>query len=210
MRSFYNLLASWGPLGILGFAAAESVGIPNPGGTDLLLVAMTAARPSQALLCALMAVIGSLVGTAVFFEMMRRGGEALLARRAAGGRGQKLSGWFKRYGIGTVFITGLIPIPGLPFKFFAACAGALGESRARFLLVLLAARIPRYFALACLGASLGDKSWPWVKSHTWQMAAFAAVLAAVLYLLMRALEARVQRRAAPVAFAEETPYRVAE
>ena len=204
------MLASWGPLGVLGFAAAESAGIPNPGGTDLLILAMAATRPSQALLYALMAVIGSLIGTAVFFEMMRRGGEALLARRASGRRGQKLTGWFKRYGIGTVFITGLLPVPGLPFKFFAACSGALGESRARFLLVLLAARIPRYFALALLGASLGDKSWPWIRSHTWQMAAAAAILAAGLYLLLRGLEARAQRRAAPAGFADEAPVRVAE
>jgi membrane protein YqaA with SNARE-associated domain len=210
VRSFYNLLASWGPLGVLGFAAAESAGIPNPGGTDLLLLAMTAARPSQALLCAAMAVIGSLAGTAVFFEIMRRGGEALLARRAAGRRGQKLSGWFKRYGVGTVFITGLLPIPGLPFKFFAACAGALGESRARFLLVLVAARIPRYFALAYLGASLGEKSWPWVKSHTWQMAAVAAILAAGLYLLLRSVDTRAQRRGAPAGFEDKPGYPVAE
>ncbi|HLH43987.1 MAG TPA: VTT domain-containing protein [Bryobacteraceae bacterium] len=204
------MLASWGPLGVFGFAAAESAGIPNPGGTDLLLVAMTAARPSQSWLCALMAVMGSLAGTAVFFEMMRRGGEALLSRRASGRRGQKLSGWFKQYGIGTVFITGLLPVPGLPFKVFAACAGALGESRTRFLLVLLAARIPRYFALAFLGASLGDKSWPWIKSHTWQMAAAAAFLAAGLYLLLRCLEARAQRCIAPGGCVEEAPARVAE
>jgi uncharacterized membrane protein YdjX (TVP38/TMEM64 family) len=72
----------------------------------------------------------------------------------------------------------------LPFKFFVACAGALGEKRARFFLVLAAARIPRYFGLAYLGAVLGDQSWPWVKSHTWHMAAFAVVLAAALYLLL--------------------------
>jgi membrane protein YqaA with SNARE-associated domain len=166
------------------FAAAESVGIPNPGGTDLLLVVMAAARPSQALLCALMAVVGSLVGTAVFLEVMRRGGEALLARRMTGRRTSKLTAWFRRYGLATVFITGLLPVPGLPFKFFVACAGALGEKRTRFFLVLAAARVPRYFGLAYLGAVLGDQSWPWVKSHTWHMAAFAVVLAAALYFLL--------------------------
>lgn len=185
MKRFHDLVVAWGPLGILLFAAAESAGIPNPGGTDLLLVVLSAARPSQAALCALMAIIGSIAGSMIFFEVMQRGGEALLAKRTASGRGAKLRQWFHRYGMVTVFISALVPLPGLPFKFFAACAGALGESRLRFLLVLLVARIPRYFALAYLGAELGEESWPWVKSHTWHMAVGAAILAVGLYFLIR-------------------------
>jgi LPXTG-motif cell wall-anchored protein len=183
VHRFYNLLTSWGPLGIGLFALVESLGLPNPGGTDLVLVLMTAARPGQAPLCALLAIVGSLVGTAVFFEIMRRGGETLLARRT--GPRAKLSEWFHRYGLATVFVTALVPIPGLPFKFFVACAGALGVSRLRFLLTLVAARIPRYFALAYLGAVLGDMGWPWLKSHTWYLVVGAAVLAAVLFIIIR-------------------------
>ena len=185
MKRFHDLVVAWGPLGILVFAAVESAGIPNPGGTDLLLVVVTAARPAQAALCALLATIGSIAGSMVFFEVMRRGGEALLAKRTAAGRGAKLRRWFHRYGMVTVFVSALVPLPGLPFKFFVACAGALGESRTRFLLVLAAARLPRYFALADLGAVLGEESWPWVKSHTWHMAVGAAVLTVGLYFLIR-------------------------
>jgi membrane protein YqaA with SNARE-associated domain len=183
---FLDRLGSWGPLGVLVFATVESAGVPNPGGTDLLLVVVTAARPSQAWLCALMAVLGSLAGSAGFFEVLHRGGEALLARRTARSPGvARFRGWFHRYGLVTVFISALVPLPGLPFKFFAACAGALGESRRAFMTVLAAARIPRYFALAYLGAALGDQSWPWVKSHTGYMAAAAAILAVGLYFLIR-------------------------
>jgi membrane protein YqaA with SNARE-associated domain len=185
VKRFHDLLVALGPIGVLLFAAAESIGIPNPGGTDLLIIVVTAARPTQAALCAFLAVIGSLAGSLVFFEVMRRGGEALLAKRTASGRGARLRQWFHRYGMVTVFISGLVPLPGLPFKFFVACAGALGETRTRFLMVLAAARIPRYFALAYLGAELGDESWPWVKSHTWHMAAGAIVLATALYILIR-------------------------
>jgi membrane protein DedA with SNARE-associated domain len=185
MKRFHDIVVAWGPLGIFLFAAAESIGIPNPGGTDLLLVVLTASQPGQAPLCALLAIIGSIAGSMVFFEIMQRGGEALLAKRTASGRGAKLRRWFNRYGLVTVFITALVPIPGLPFKFFAACAGALGESRIRFLWVLTAARVPRYFALAYLGAVLGEESWPWVKSHTWHMAIGALILAILLYVLIR-------------------------
>ncbi|MBV9397002.1 MAG: VTT domain-containing protein [Bryobacterales bacterium] len=194
MKRFHDIVVALGPLGVLLFAAAESVGIPNPGGTDVLVIVIAASQPSQAPLSALMAIIGSLAGSMVFFEIMRRGGEALLARRTATGRGAKLRRWFNRYGIVTVFITALVPLPGLPFKFFAACAGALGESRLRFLWVLAVARIPRYLILAYLGAELGEESWPWVRSHTWYMAAGAVVLTVLLYVLIRFAD----KRRAPV------------
>lgn len=187
MHRFYNLLTSWGPLGVGLFALTESLGVPNPGGTDLLLVLLTAARPREAPLSAILAIVGSLAGTAVFFEVMRRGGEALLARRA-GPRRAKLAEWFHHYGLATVFVTAAVPIPGLPFKFFVGCAGALGVSRLRFLLTLAAARIPRYFALAYLGAVLGDQGWPWLKSHTWHLVVGAVVLVAVLFLVLRSLK----------------------
>jgi len=185
MRHFWALVGSWGPPGVFATALIESLGIPNPGGTDVLLLAVTIASPSSAVLCALLAVAGSLMGTAVFFEATRRGGERFLAQRTTSGRGARFRTWFQRYGLVTVFIPALLPIPLLPFKFFAACAGAMGVSRTRFLLVLLAGRLPRYLGLAYLGAQLGENSLSWVKSHMWYLVAFAAILSLLLYALIR-------------------------
>lgn len=165
-------------------ATVESLGIPNPGGTDLVLILLTVARPLDAWWCASMAVIGSLVGSAVFFEVLRRGGERYLAQRTASGRGAKIRAWVQRYGLVTVFIPALLPIPLLPFKAFAACAAALGCSRRRFLLVLFAGRVPRYFGLAYLGANLGEDSWPWVQGHVWYMLGVAVVIFVALYALI--------------------------
>jgi membrane protein YqaA with SNARE-associated domain len=185
MRHFLDVLVSWGPLGILALSAIESVGIPNPGGTDWLLLVLTIARPADAVVCAAMAVIGSLAGSVIFFEIMRKGGERYLARNTASGRGLRLRAWFLRYGLVTVFIPALLPIPILPFKVFAACAGAMRVPRGRFLLVLAAARIPRYAGLAYLGASLGENSGPWLKDHIWHMLALAALLFLMLYGVIR-------------------------
>ena len=62
----------------------------------------------------------------------RKGSRALRLRRPR----RAFRTWFMRYGLVTVFIPALLPIPFLPFKAFAACAGALGVTRTRFLLVL--------------------------------------------------------------------------
>ncbi|MGA3204318.1 MAG: hypothetical protein ABSF12_17640, partial [Bryobacteraceae bacterium] len=124
MSHFWELLKALGPWSLLIVSTVESLGIPNPGGTDWLLVAMAIARPGDAALCAAMAVLGSLIGTAAFFDVMQRGGEKVLARYTSSERGARFRHWFQRYGLVTVFIPALVPLPFLPFKAFAACAGA--------------------------------------------------------------------------------------
>jgi uncharacterized membrane protein YdjX (TVP38/TMEM64 family) len=171
MHHFLEILKQLGPVGVLVLAMVESAGIPNPGGTDVLLLFMTAAR--------------SLAGSMFFFEVLRRGGEKFLAKYTASGRGQRFRVWFMRYGMITVFVPAILPIPILPFKAFCACAGAMGVTRKRFLLVLAAARIPRYAALAYLGSTLGEHSGTWLRDHGWYLLALGVVLAAALGLVVR-------------------------
>jgi membrane protein YqaA with SNARE-associated domain len=185
MRHFRDLAVSWGPLGIFLFAVIDSLGVPNPGGTDALLIVVSIADPSRWWLGATLAIVGSLLGSVGFLEITRRGGERYLLRFTATGRGLRFRAWFVRYGLVTVFIPALLPIPFLPFKLFAACAGAMSVSRTRYLLVIAAARIPRYLALAYLGATLGENSGAWLTGHAGWMAAFAIALFIALYALIR-------------------------
>jgi membrane protein YqaA with SNARE-associated domain len=189
-----ELLVQWGALGAFIIAAIDAAGIPNPGITDFVLIAAAIASPANAMLCATVAIIGSLIGGAIFFEITRRGGERYLLRYTSSGRGLKFRAWFLRYGLVTVFITALLPLPFLPFKFFAACAGACGESRLKFQLVLAAGRIPRYFALVYLGMTLREESTPWIKAHLLPMGVFAIILFAALYALVRFTD---RKRVAP-------------
>lgn len=193
MSHFWELLKALGPWSLLIVSTVESLGIPNPGGTDWLLVGMAIARPQDAAWCAAMAVLGSLIGTAAFFDVMQRGGEKVLARYTSSERGARFRGWFQRYGLVTVFIPALVPLPFLPFKAFAACAGAMGVPRWRFLGVLAVGRIVRYSSLAYLGVKLGtvDNSKAWVKAHTWHMVFIAAGIFLFFYLLMKYLDREV-------------------
>ncbi len=61
----------------------------------------------------------------------------------------------------------------------------MGIPRLRFLLVMLLARVPRYLALAYLGAQLGADSGAWLKDHVWHLLVFAALLAIALAMLAR-------------------------
>ncbi len=185
MRHLRDVLIAWGPLGLLILATLENAGPPTPGGTDWVLLFLAAARPDDAMLCAALATLGSLVGSAIFYEVMRRGGEKVLAKYTSSGRGRRFRAWTQHYGLVTVFVSALIPLPVLPFKVFVACTAAMGVSRKRFLLVLALARMPRYLALAYLGQHLGQDSWAWLGSHFWQLLGFAGVLGLALWALVR-------------------------
>jgi membrane protein YqaA with SNARE-associated domain len=185
MHHFLEWLKALGPLGVLVLSVVESAGIPNPGGTDLLLLFIAATRPETAMLSAALAIGGSVAGSMVFFELLRKGGEKYLLSYTLSGRGQRFRAWFLRYGLITVFIPAFLPIPILPLKVFAASAAVMGVPRIRFLLVILLARVPRYLALAYLGAQLGHNSGAWLKAHMWHLTAFAVVLSLALAALAR-------------------------
>jgi membrane protein DedA with SNARE-associated domain len=185
MKGFLQLLISWGPLGVFALAFIESIGIPNPGGTDALLLFVAIKRPDTAILCAVLATAGSLLGSAVFYEIVSKGGDKFLLRYTLSRRGKRFRAWAQRYGMVTVFISALLPLFFLPLKVFSACACAMGVSRTRYMLVMAAARIPRYAGLAYLGAQLGENSTAWIKGHTWHMAAFAVALFGILYALLK-------------------------
>jgi membrane protein YqaA with SNARE-associated domain len=188
MHHLRDVLVSWGPWGLLLLAALENAGPPTPGGTDVVLLLLAAARPSDAMLCATLATLGSLMGAAVFFEVMRRGGEKLLAKYTSSGRGARFRAWSRRYGLVTVFVSALVPLPVLPYKAFVACAGAMGVSRSRFMLVLVLARTPRYFLLAYLGQQLGENSGAWLKSHFWYLLGLAVLIGLASWAVIRRVE----------------------
>lgn len=184
LPQIFKTLLGWGPMGVVLLAAIDSAGIPLPEGVDLLLVSISVLDPSRAYLAASLAVIGSLVGNLVLFYAARKGGQAYLERKASSEKATKVRRWFQHYGLLTVFIPALIPIP-LPTKVFVLCAGALGVNPLSFGITILIARIPRYFGMAWLGAQVGEHSLDYLRAHLWELAAFAAGLFAFLYLLIK-------------------------
>lgn len=184
MKDLAAALVAWGPLGVLLLATLDSAGVPLPGGVDAALLLVSVLRPDKAWWAAAAAVAGSLAGNWILFSLARKGGEAYLATHTRSGNGLRLKRWFRRYGLVTVFVPALLVIP-LPMKIPVFCTAVFGVSRAKFLGVVAAARIPRYFALAWLGQQLGPDAGGWLKAHTWHLLAFAAALFAGLFLLIR-------------------------
>ena len=189
LKALFSTLTSWGPAGLFLLAIVDSAGLPLPGGIDALVVLLAVANPAAAYWSALVAVLGSLIGNYILYAIARKGGRAYLDTHATSRRAMKVREWFGRYGLLTVFIPTLLPIP-LPMKPFVLSAGALGVGPAAFIGVVTIGRLLRYTGLAYLGAQLGVHSMKYLKEHAWHLTGFAAALFVALYLMVRAVERR--------------------
>ncbi len=183
------MLSAWGPLGIFFLSALDSAGIPLPSAVDALLLVLAANNRAAAFLAAVLGILGSVIGTMILFFIARRGGKAYLDRKTASGRGALFREWFLHYGLLTVFVPALSPVP-MPMKLFVICAGAMGINPWSFFFTVLAARIPRYFGMAYLGMELGEGAWGYLILHKWAILAALGALFALLYGVISILERR--------------------
>jgi membrane protein YqaA with SNARE-associated domain len=145
-----------------------------------MLVLIAVQRPEVAWLCASLAVLGSVLGNTVLFWTARRGGRRFMSAATPQGRSGRFREWFRRYGLVTVFVPALVPIP-LPLKVFVISAAVTGTSFSEFLGVILLARSFRYFGAAWLGVRLGTGSGAFLKSHTLDFTVVALLLFVGLY-----------------------------
>lgn len=148
-----------GAVGIFALAVVDSsvIPIPLPGSTDLVLLLLTAFR-SQSIgspvLFASCAFLGSVIGGYSTWAAGKKGGEAALERLGKGRFVRRVEGWVKRNGLLSVALASLLP-PPVPLMPFLLAAGALGLSRARFLISYCAARAVRYGLVAWVGYKYG-------------------------------------------------------
>jgi membrane protein YqaA with SNARE-associated domain len=178
-----EILVAWGPLGVLLLSILDSSGVPVAGAFDALLILIAIERPSTAWWCAGIAVIGSSIGNVILFMVSRRGGRGIQAKPPEEGRAKRFRTWFLRYGMLTIFIPAMIPIP-MPMKLFVITAGVLGTPLGEFLGVIVTARTIRYFGEVWLGVKLGRESTGFLREHAWQFIGSAIALFAFLYGLM--------------------------
>ena len=182
-RHLTDTLIAWGPLGILFLSILDSGGVPVAGIFDVALIVLAAQRPGVAWLCAGFAVAGSSLGNLLLFAAARRGGRGFMSKAAPEGKAARFREWFGRYGMITIFVPALLPIP-MPLKLFVISAGVCGTSYARFMSVVLVARIGRYFGEAWLGVALGGESASFLRAHVGAFGIGAVALFAVLYLFV--------------------------
>lgn len=188
LHQFSDALIRYGPWGIFVLALLDSCGVPLPAIMDAIVIYVAVKSPERGYLSAAMAVLGSLIGNGGLFLMARFGGHMMI-KPPVPGRPQKFRGWFRRYGLVTVFIPALLPIP-LPLKVFVISAGVLHTPVSQFLGVILAARLTRYFGEAWLGVSMGEGAQGFLTQNAWTLTGIALALALLLVGLIKLAERR--------------------
>jgi membrane protein YqaA with SNARE-associated domain len=186
-KEFIAALQSYGPAGVLFLTFIDSAGVPVTVGLDAFLIYLCVTRPESAVWVALSAVIGSAAGNIVLYWIARKGGEKYLARQDRGGGVSRFSHWFHRYGLLTVFVPALVPIP-MPMKAFVILSGVFGIGLMPFMATILLARVLRYGGEAWLGVAMGANAAGYIKQNVWYLTGFAVALFAVLYLIARLID----------------------
>ncbi|HUA60564.1 MAG TPA: VTT domain-containing protein [Verrucomicrobiae bacterium] len=177
-----SALIAFGPIGLLLLALLDSFGVPLPGAMDASLVYVAWHSPAVAYWTATAAVVGSLAGNIGLFLAARHGVRRFV-KEPDPGKPQKFRLWFDRYGLITVFIPALLPVP-LPMKPFVISAGVMRTRFAEFLGVVLLARFIRYFGEAWLGVSMGEDAQGFLTRNGWTLTGVALALAFVLFVLV--------------------------
>ena len=186
LRSISEALVSYGVWGVLLLAFLDSAGIPVSAGMDAIIIVLAVKAPERAYLGAALAVLGSVAGNFVLFSAASKGRGWVRKEEEAVTPGEpgRFERWFREYGLITIFVPAIVPVIPLPLKVFVISAGLMRTSMLRFLSVIVAARLVRYFGEAYLGIKLGQESMPWLKAHMWSMALIAVAFCVAVYLVM--------------------------
>lgn len=190
-----TLINTGGGWGLLVIAYFDSSFGTLPVINDALVIALSLANPGGMVFYASMATLGSILGCLTIFYIARKGGEAVLRKRASPERIERIRRWYEKNEFLTVAIPAVMP-PPTPFKVFVLAAGVFQVRLRYFVAALALGRGLRYFLWGFVAVQYGDRAVVFLRSYFLQVSAMAIGLILAGYLLTRVLERYRNRRPA--------------
>jgi len=190
LKTIADALIAFGLLGVFLAGFADSMGVPLPAVIDFYLLSVAITTPQMGYIAALMALIGSAGGNYILFHAARYGGNRFMKSEEPESRREKFRQWFSRYGLMTVFIPAVVTFLPLPLKVFVISAGAIKTRTSRFIGVIVAARVIRYFGMVLLAIKLGKDAQGFLMHNAWNMAAVLLTMGLGLVLVMKWFDRR--------------------
>lgn len=168
----------------VAFIDASFFGIP----VDPIIAYYVATEPGHCLLFAVLASVGSALGSTVPYLIGYKGGEALVAKRIGRQRFARLHALSEKYGDLALIIPALMP-PGFPFKAFELIAGVTEMSYLHFELAVFAGRLLRFLILGSLVIAYGPEILDFLmeafRHHRIATLATVAAVVIVIVVLVR-------------------------
>ena len=174
--------------------ALDSSLLSLPEINDYLVVGRCYKYPSAVFYFPLFAAFGSVLGCALLYTIMRRGGQALLRKRFKVESIQRVERVYARFGFLAIAIPAILP-PPLPFKIFVATAGALEYPRWKFLMTVMLARSFRYYIEGILAVYYGRRVLLFFKDNGLIIISVVAAVAVVAVLIYAIVNRRWSRGA---------------
>lgn len=143
-----------GGFGLVGFGILDSSFLFMPLGNDLLLIILTARKPELFWYYALMATLGSAIGSMLTDVVSRKLGESGMAHMVHPQRLKSLQKKIERHAWWVLGIAALMP-PPFPFTIFLIAAAGLQMSRWKLLAAVCTGRLVRFFTISLLAAHYG-------------------------------------------------------
>src|SRR5579862_3982714 len=153
-RTLTSTLLHLGAVGLFFLAILDSSPLPTFGGLDILTAVLAASRRNPWYEYGATATAGSVVGAYLTFRVAHRAGEAYLEKKFKKSTVSKFLKLFKKWGTGTLVASAAIPFP-TPTSMFFAAAGASDYPLPKFLIVVSASRLVRYFGIAFIAGEYG-------------------------------------------------------
>jgi membrane protein YqaA with SNARE-associated domain len=198
LKSLTQELGSWlalyGGWGLFSVCFLDSSVLSFPAVTDLLLIHLCARQPERALLHAVQATLGSVLGAYLLYAITSQGGRYVL-RKLPPEKMQAPRHWLERNDFVSILVASLLPPPA-PLKIFLITAGVLRVNAARYGAALLVGRVLRYGAIAWLAARHGLQAEAYMKQNITWVSLVIVALVVVFTLIYRRL-ARVRSAGAP-------------
>ena len=170
-------------VGIIALIDASFFGIP----IDPIVGYYVAINPSRTLIYALMASLGSALGSTVPYLIGYKGGEALVVKRLGQQRFSRMHAMSEKYGDLALIIPALMP-PGFPFKAFTLIAGVTEMGYLHFLLSIFVGRLLRFLILGGLIIAYGAEILSFMTSaFAHHRTAFFAGIVALIVLIVLAV-----------------------
>jgi membrane protein YqaA with SNARE-associated domain len=147
-----TLLKPLGVWGVCALAIVDSSSIPMP--IDAIVIGYVAANHSKFVLYALMAALGSAIGSLLPYYLGRAGGEIFLLKRINRQRYEQLRDRFERQEFLAIMIPAMMP-PPMPVKLFELAAGVFEMKPAWFFSAIFLGKFLRFILWALITVFYG-------------------------------------------------------
>jgi len=150
----WALLKPLGAWGVLAIAALDGAFIGLP--IDAVIAGYVYQNPARFVWYALMASLGSALGSIVIYAIGYEGGEELLRKRIPAQRFESIHSAFDKHPFWSLMFPAMLP-PPTPFKLFALAAAVSEMGFWRFLLAIFSGRLVRFLVLSLLVLKFGPE-----------------------------------------------------